>query len=64
MGCCNSRFKDAKDKVNFSQEDGKFEIGQRTINDLITSNMKKRQKSFLAVAQKRLTIKNSDLMYF
>lgn len=62
MGCCNSRIKDPKDKTNNKAEDQGVEGIERTINDLIKSNMKKRQKSFMAIGKKKLSLQNSDFM--
>jgi hypothetical protein len=62
MGCCISRLKDPKDKAINKEEDDCTEGDQRTINDLITSNMKKRQKSFKSIVQKKLAIQNSDFV--
>ena len=60
MGCCNSRLKDAKENSNCNGEDERAEGDQRTINGLIASNMRKRQKSFITIAQKKLALQNGD----
>ena len=62
MGCCQSRLKDAKEKSNFNDDDESCINNERTINDLIGNNMKKRHKSFLTIAQKKLAMQNSDFV--
>jgi len=63
MGCCNSRIKDRNGKSDFNDDDESCVNGQRTISDLITSNLKKRQKSFISIAKKRLATNTSDYKY-
>jgi hypothetical protein len=62
MGCCNSRLKETKEKSNFSGDNDSGVGEQQTINDLINSNIKKRQKSFLNASQRKLTLQNSEYL--
>lgn len=61
MGCCQSRYKDYKDKENGSPEEGSNKRDY-TIKELINNNMKKRHKSFLVITQKQSDLQKLEIV--